>query len=122
MWGGYLFSELVTNLIQVLTGQEGLFAPVSHPSLVCLVIMQGKYRVDVLPFAMLWSNVRTTFLDWRSQHVVDSPQMLRVGLWPWGSFAIGLSVSKPVKPVANTAQVRQQISSISFLCSAYREV
>lgn len=108
----YLFPKLVANLVQVLFGQESLLAPVSHPSLVCLIVMQGKYGVNILPFPKLWSDIRAAFLNGCGQHIVDSSQALRIGLGPWGRFAIGSGVSKPVKPVADTAQVRRHILSI----------
>ena len=46
----YLFSQLVTNFVQVLRLQDSGSAPFCHPMLIEIMIMQWEYCFHMLPF------------------------------------------------------------------------
>lgn len=120
----YTFSKFVTNLVQVVLGEECLFAPLSHPRVVGFNIMQWEDSSDILPLAVIGSNSGAALFLAVSNHLVNDPQALSLGLSLGRVGRSRFGIADTVKPVANTANkddVSIQTLSISTSQRTYRD-
>lgn len=76
----YVLSERVAYLIQIISRQKRLLAPVLHALFIHGLIMQREDRIDTFPFAMFRSDTSATCFFRDSDHMVDNAQTLRFRL------------------------------------------
>lgn len=98
----YALPKLVPNVIQVLVGKKGLLAPVAHPLLVGLFIVQSKDGRDILPFAVVRGDIGAALFLGVRDHVANHAKSLSLRLGLDRAGGLGFSVSNAIEPVANT--------------------
>lgn len=102
----YLFTKLISDLIQIFGFEECLGTPFLDPFFVKGMIVKRKDRFDILPSAGLWGYSSTTFLTWARDHVVDNAESFSFTQWLTREgllhFSRRLSHSNTVKPILDS--------------------
>lgn len=104
-----LLSDDVSYLVKVLWRQKGLAGEIIQPLSVPLVVVQGKYRIDILPLSQLGRDRSSTFFSCSCDHVMDLSVSFGFGqglvLKGFTGVLIGLNLSNAMQPVFDSSRL-----------------
>jgi hypothetical protein len=106
---GNLLAKRVTDLINVLLGEQVLGAPLLYPLAVEGVVVQGEYRLDELPLPALGSNTGAAIVLGQGQEKVDQTKAFGLAdgllLKELGNVLLRGLDTDSVQPVLNTLSI-----------------